>query len=919
MVLFTLLFFHCGVVDGQVVILVPQDFGSIQKALANASNGDEILVSKGTYSENIDFLGKAVTVRSVEGPDVTTINAGFIGSAVVFINGEGPDSVLEGFTLTNGTGTLALFPSPSDLVGGAIYCQFSSPTIVDNIITGNTALFGGGIECDEGSSPTIRGNLITGNTAVIAGGGIDVFRVANASIIDNIITGNVAQALGAVNPAGGGGISMYNRCSPLIQGNIISDNTAQTALARGGGILCFFDCSPLLLNNRITGNIANSGGGVYCQLHSHARLFNCTLSGNTAVIGGALFCDALSSPIVRNSILWGNMAPTEISAGFGSNLVVTFSDVAGGFPGMGSNIDADPLFVDPDGPDDIPGNEDDDYHLQPDSPCIDVGNNGVHWLQESDGDGENRIQDGQVDIGWDEVAAACTYALPDGFACAVSGDEVSLSWTNNASYDFLAIVRDGTLVATLPGGSDSFSDQAVATGLHVYSLNPELAGESCAGPGCRAPVVGCWYVDDLSPGMPPSGTGTQVDPYTSIQFAIDHSNTVDGSTLLVEAGDYVENIDFRGREITLRSIAELPEVSTIDGSAQTRGANFASTVVFSFREGPGAVIEGFRITGGEGTHYIQFNQRRGGGIHCPNSEPTIIGNLISGNSLANVNAASFGAGIFCSYRAPTIRDNIIEQNEVNAHGGGIACFRNSGVSIIGNIVTGNSADIFGSGIYLLNNTGARVTSNTVADNVNFGAGISSFNSQSVITNTIVWGNSVGIATPSGAPPAVNYCDVQGGFEGIGNFSIDPLLSGDYHLQPGSPCIDVGTNDIPDLPATDIDGEPRVMGCIVDVGADELTQPMKVCDLIRGDVDADGTLNTLIDAIYLLNFGFQMGAAPPCMDTADVDDDATVDPLVDGFYLLLFGFSGGPPPPPPYPDCGVDTTPDALGCLSYTCP
>jgi len=55
---------------------------------------------------------------------------------------------------------------------------------------------------------------------------------------------------------------------------------------------------------------------------------------------------------------------------------VTYSDIQGGWEGVG-NIDADPLFVDPDGPDDDPNTwGDNDYHLSPGSPCIDAGCNG---------------------------------------------------------------------------------------------------------------------------------------------------------------------------------------------------------------------------------------------------------------------------------------------------------------------------------------------------------------------------------------------------------------------------------------------------------------------------------------------------------------------------------------------------------------
>ena len=84
----------------------PEDpFCSIQDGIDVASNADTVLVEPGTYNELIDFLGKAITVRSSGGRDVTTIDGtGLNDSVVKCINGEGPDTVLEGFTITGGTG-----------------------------------------------------------------------------------------------------------------------------------------------------------------------------------------------------------------------------------------------------------------------------------------------------------------------------------------------------------------------------------------------------------------------------------------------------------------------------------------------------------------------------------------------------------------------------------------------------------------------------------------------------------------------------------------------------------------------------------------------------------------------------------------------------------------------------------------------
>ena len=83
--------------------LVPSTYQTIQAAIdAAVAEEDEVVVSNGTYNENINFLGKAITVRSVNGAALTTIDGGGSGTLVTFSNGEGLDSVLDGFTVSNG-------------------------------------------------------------------------------------------------------------------------------------------------------------------------------------------------------------------------------------------------------------------------------------------------------------------------------------------------------------------------------------------------------------------------------------------------------------------------------------------------------------------------------------------------------------------------------------------------------------------------------------------------------------------------------------------------------------------------------------------------------------------------------------------------------------------------------------------------
>ena len=174
---------------------------------------------------------------------------------------------------------------------------------------------------------------------------------------------------------------------------------------------------------------------------------------------------------------------------------------------------------------------------------------------------------------------------------------------------------------------------------------------------------------------------------------------------------------------------------------------------------------------------------------------------------------------------------------------------------------------------------------------------------------------------------MTFSDVQGGYPGMGNIDANPLFAnaaaGDFHLLPCSPCIDTGDNAAPDLPATDFEGDPRIDNGTVDMGVDEVVGGPGPCPplFIRGDCDFNLIINPLIDAIFLLNFGFILGSPePPCLDACDANDDGNFNALVDGLYILVFGFVDGPPPPPPHPLCGSDPTPDGVTCDDFTgCP
>jgi len=421
------------------------DFTTIQAAIddVNTVAGDIVVVKPGTYVENIDLMGKAITLRSLlpTSPAVvasTIIDGGAVKRVIVCKSGETSATIISGFLITNGVATNfgggmcnrnSSSPTVSycafsgntadgDGFGGGMYNEAgSAPTVIECAFIGNTAIYGGGMYNDA-TSPTVRDCVFINNTADDAGGGMcnmTCSPLVSGCTFSNNTSGNGGgmlnyQSFATVNDCtfsgntadfGNGGGGMQNiESSPTINSCRFMDNYA---IVSGGGILNNPSSPMVSYCTFIANTTSGSGGGMYNNSSSRPTVTGCVIGTNTANHGGGIFNTGTSLPVISNCIMWANNAvidgdqifnngPSDIpeisycdiqhSGGSGENWNTDLGDDRGG------NIDVAPLFVDANGADNVYGTEDDDIQLLAGSPCIDAGNNLLAALDRGDMDGD---------------------------------------------------------------------------------------------------------------------------------------------------------------------------------------------------------------------------------------------------------------------------------------------------------------------------------------------------------------------------------------------------------------------------------------------------------------------------------------------------------------------------------------------------
>ncbi len=394
-------------------------------------------------------------------------------------------------------------------------------------------------------------------------------------------------------------------------------------------------------------------------------------------------------------------------------------------------------------------------------------------------------------------------------SCATPGAVIHYTTNGNAPTEDDPVINSGSFVPVR--GSMTIKARAYMPMMYtsaVKSTNYSIKA---------APVV---YVSMNGSGSIQNGKSWKT-AYKSVRQAI--NTAAQRSEVWVAAGTYAERITmksyvslyggFAGTETNRWERNPHVNLSILDGSGKGTVVIIPQNIVKA------TVIDGFTIRNGKATN--------GAGIYCPASSPTITNNVITGNK-----ASRNGGGIYCSQSTTYIGCNTIMDNTAE-NGGGIYCDKYTCATIANNIIARNTTK-WGGGIFLSAWSGGSIIGNTIADNTSSvtGGGIYSYYSYPVIGNNIIAYCTTGVASiyPFGAPYAINNCmfengmfdfsEVFGGVNYVGDPEFVDRAAGDYHLQPTSGCIDAGRDSSVIFPCTDVDGESRVAGMHIDIGADE---------------------------------------------------------------------------------------------------
>ena len=814
---------------------------TIQAAVDLAPDSSTVWVSNGTYTVTYAApsvclrLTNDVTVTSVNGPAVTIIDAANTSSRRV-CEVRSPGAALSGFTLKRGNWKIApdgpgglLLGSgtvTNCIIGENVNYRLGAGAYVTNWLLTECVFLGnhGDANGSSGGGLYISGGLVLNcafsNNFVWAtgtGGGIH----AVGGVVSNcLIAANKSGQYNWPNNKGGG---LYLNGGTVVGCTLVRNRCYH----RGGGayIVSGILRNCLLLDNDAEATTGEAGGGI-CM--SGGSVENCTLFGNQAYgrPGDGIY---MSGGTVSNSVVWGN-GVQNLYQGGGR---VDYSCVAP-LPSSGSgNIDGNPLFLSE------PAR---DCRLGIGSPCVDAGSNQVWMSGAPDAAGAVRLVNGVVDMGAHErppsgTALQCNFAvttnrgvqsLTVGFAAKVAGDD-----TSGITYvwDF----GDGEGCA---GRDQSLVPHAYAPGRFTVTLTVTNAtGEtaSLAYPACIQVAAETCYVSDKGAHRFPFASWA--DAATDVNEAVDSGS----ATILITNGTYKVSGDglYLFRDATIRGVNG-PLLTILD--AQNADLRRVLTVRSS-----GARVEGVTATKGK---ILGMGLHGGAGIclfdglvtNCiieKNSLHYYGGLWVQGGCVTDciirnhTTFSSGGKGAGFMLQGTGVMENcIVSNNHVtyispNLGGGGYVAggtLRNSLIAFNSAVYTatpgGDGAGLYVTGGSVMNCT---VVSNRVGKSDGKAGGI--YNDGGNYVNCIVYHNEA--TSSADIFNTVNFSyscsrDLTAAVDH--NITDDPLFVGiparNFRLDKHSPCLDKGLDQTWMTSAADLDGDPRVQGRHVDMGAFE---------------------------------------------------------------------------------------------------
>ena len=515
----------------QQTIHIPADQPTIQSAIDASAPGDTLLVAPGTYLENLDFHGKAITLQSAEGPATTILDGRHLAPTVSFTNGEPRATTLIGFTIRNGAPapTTPAQPAPH---GAGILLEASSPTLTGNILTDNLCA---AIDATA-SAPLIQSNQITRThvtPACLAQAIAPIVLTGSmsgqtATLLHNTVESN--DLTGSQIQPNAGAIALL-ATPALLQGNILRLNIVPGDAPSGIQILATpgGPTPTLIEQNLIYANTTHCGAaGLSISIlnapdtisHLELQILNNTIADNltdttcptTQPSEVLLAPGALPSQILFANNILSTTAPHTVldcttplpQQMFHHNLLhnpnaPAFSNTC---PDSGANILQDPRFKD---------RAQSDYHLLLASPAVDAGSDTVAaMLPTKDLDQTPRLQNATdkpttiIDFGAYEYPAAhdlaatttilnATLSPSEAFQTVTLTTQVTTSNKTPTGSVTLTAQAPGAAnitLATLPldsTGKASYTTSSLPTG--PWTLLATYTGTDTLAPSTSAPML----------------------------------------------------------------------------------------------------------------------------------------------------------------------------------------------------------------------------------------------------------------------------------------------------------------------------------------------------------------------------------------------------------------------------------------------